>query len=557
MANDYLYIKKGDIILKARTVEEMEALSNILNKLPNSFLIRIGRLCASGHGNAVRIILLTCALIVGAVGIFLSRKKIKALMKKHLEPKIEALERFLGLPTKSATQPNEGNVGDTEFEEVVEPVQHEEEAPKPKSWYDRFHERFIMPVNLPEPFLDIIMRVPDRHQDAMLLQLLSMFGTLTSKVRAKYLDGKMHSPSLQVVIEGKSSSGKSMFNTVYQTLFRRLIDRDNAKLSQDLEHKIVQNIGVTITKPKFNQVLAGNNGVHMFMFDPEISNVVRALKGSSGLTYEHLRYAFDNDPIYQNNMASNAVAGYFKVYLNCVFTGTPVDCDAFVKNQLTTGTIQRFCYGVLPSPEKDEDFSLNLPDGTRLSEIHDFIDDLCEMYCFTTDGQGDNHAVGEVNINLDYANNGIDEWIRRQKKLADDEDNPARRENCNRIGAMAFRAAMVLHILYLLDPSVTEDERQEHVREIAIYVANYCMERFLHKFQTKLNLEIRQNDKFEQVADDNMDTEKSLEQDVLALWDGGVKNQAEINRRLKDRYGDNIYPVKVGRILRDNYRVHA
>ena len=256
-------------------------------------------------------------------------------------------------------------------------------------------------------------------------------------------------------------------------------------------------------------------------------------------------------------MANNSVAGYFKVYLNCFATGTPVDCDAFVKNQLATGTIQRFCYGVLPSPENDEDATVSLPDESRLNEILDLIDDLCKMYCFTTDDQGLDHAVREIVINLDYVNDGIDEWIKQQKRQADEEDNPARRENCHRIGAMAFRAAMILHILYLLDPSVTEDERQEHVREIAIYVANYCMERFLHKFQTKLNLEIRQNDRLEQVADANMDTEKSLEQDVLALWDGGVKNQAEINRRLKDRYGDNIYPVKVGRILRDNYRVHA
>jgi len=116
---------------------------------------------------------------------------------------------------------------------------------------------------------------------------------------------------------------------------------------------------------------------------------------------------------------------------------------------------------------------------------------------------------------------------------------------------------MVLHILYILDSSVTENERQDYVREIAIYVANYCMERFLHKFQEELNRDSRENDRLEQAADANMDTEKSLEQDVLALWDGGVKNQAEISRRLKDRYGDNIYPMKVGRILRDNSRIHT
>ncbi len=554
-----LYVRLGDVEMKANSPEEMEKLAKIIDTLPKSFLIRLGKLYASGHGKEVMIILLTVGLVLAGVCALFSRKRIKKFITNRIAPMLDTVERKLGLPWRSP------DVEDVPYEDVPEDEcgEEDDELPeevvvtKPKTWYEKFHDKFIMPVNLPEPFLGIIMGVPDRHQDATLLQLLSMFGALISKVRAKYLDGKMHSPSLQVIIEGKSGSGKSVFNTIYHTLFSRLIERDNATLSQGLEQKIVQNIGVNITKPKFNQVLAGNDGVHMFMFDSEISNIARVLKGSGGLTYEHLRYAFDNDAVYQNNMASNAVAGYFKVFLNCFATGTPVDCDAFVKNQLNTGTIQRFCYGVLPSPEKDEDLIVSLPDESSLNETLGLIDDLCKMYCFTTDDQGHDHAVREIVINLDYVNDGIDEWIKQQKRQADEEDNPARRENCHRIGAMAFRAAMILHILYLLDPSVTEDERQEYVREIAIYVANYCMERFLHKFQTKLNLEIRQNDRLEQVADANMDTEKSLEQDVLALWDGGVKNQAEINRRLKDRYGDNIYPVKVGRILRDNYRVHA
>lgn len=561
MANDQLYVKKGDIIIRCNSVEQMEAISEILNKMPNRFLLRLGRMCISGHGKEAKIILVTLATILLAVGTFFSRKRIKKFIIKRIAPMLDAAERKLGLPW---APPAEVSVEEVDFEEVPENESceedeqpEEEEAPKPKTWYEKFHDRFIMPTNPPEPFIDIIMGVPDRHQDATLLQLLTMFGALISKVRAKYLDGKMHSPSLQVIIEGKSGSGKSVFNTIYQTLFRRLIERDNAKLSQGLEQKIVQNIGVNITKAKFNKVLAGNYGVHMFMFDSEISNIARALKGSGGLTYEHLRYAFDNDPVYQNNMDNNAVAGYFKVYLNIFATGTPVDCEAFAKKQLTTGTIQRICYGVLPSPENDEDFTVSLPDGARLNEIHDFIDDLCEMYCFTTDGQGNDHAVREVNINLDYANDRIDEWIKQQKRQADEENNPARRENCNRIAAMAFRAAMVLHILYILDPSVTENERQDYVREIAIYVANYCMERFLHKFQEELNRDSRENDRLEQATDANVDTEKSLEQDVLALWDGGVKNQAEISRRLKDRYGDNIYPMKVGRILRDNSRIHT
>lgn len=550
-----LFLKVGDTEIQAPTVEEARALAEISQTVPKRHKVKVGSASRDGYGDKSEEKAAWWALGIGGIGgciwAIKNRKKIMKLIR---------IIRNLSSDSDKESR----HVEDAEYENVVElkqqeqqESQEEEVAPKPKPWYEKFHDRFIMPTNLPEPFIDIIMGVPDRHQDATLLLLLSMFGALISKVRAKYLDGKMHSPSLQVIIEGKSSSGKSVFSTIYQTLFRRLIERDNAKLNQGLEHKIVQNIGIGITKAKFNKALAGNHGVHMFMFDSEISNIARELKTSGGLTYEHLRYAFDNDPVYQNNMDNNAVAGYFKVYLNIFATGTPVDCEAFAKKQLTTGTIQRICYGVLPSPENDEDFTVSLPDGARLNEIHDFIDDLCKMYCFTTDDQGNDHVVREVNINLDYANDWIDEWIKQQKRQADEENNPARRENCNRIGAMAFRAAMVLHILYLLDPSVAENERQDYVREIAIYVANYCMERFLHKFQEELNRNSRENDRLEQAADANMDTENSLEQDVLALWDGGVKNQAEINRRLKDRYGNNIYAVKIGRILKDNNRLHA
>ena len=549
-----LFIKVGDTEIQAPTVKEARELAEISQMVPTRHKVKAGDASIEIYGGedekkaAWRIFGIGSG-IIGGIWVFKNRDKIKKLIRN-----------LRGLPSKPVNQIP--IVEDVEYENVVDLKQQEqqetqEEVVAPKMWYEQFHDRFIMPTNLPEPFIDIIMGVPDRHQDATLLQLLSMFGALISKVRAKYLDGKMHSPSLQVIIEGKSSSGKSVFSTIYQTLFRRLIERDNAKLNQSLEHKIVQNIGIGITKAKFNKVLAGNHGVHMFMFDSEISNIARELKTSGGLTYEHLRYAFDNDPVYQNNMDNNAVAGYFKVYLNIFATGTPVDCEAFAKKQLTTGTIQRICYGVLPSPENDEDFTVSLPDGARLNEIHDFIDNLCKKYCFTTDDQGNDHAVREVNINLDYANDRIDEWIKQQKRQADEENNPARRENCNRIAAMAFRAAMILHILYVLDPSVTENERQDYVREIAIYVANYCMERFLHKFQEELNRDSRENDRLEQASDANMDIEKSLEQDVLALWDGGLKNQAEINRRLKDRYGNNIYPVKVGRILRDYNRVHV
>lgn len=429
-------------------------------------------------------------------------------------------------------------------------------------WYNWFKNHFFMPTEMPNPLFDIIMSVSERHQDAMLLHALSMFGALCfSKVRAKY-HYKMHSPSLQVVIEGKTGMGKSAFHAIYQLLFERMIERDNNKLDISMNDgsrkQIIQNMGITVTKAKFIETMAGNNGVHMYIFDPEISNATRALKKSNYLTYDDLRNAFDNTPVYKNNMVKNAVAGHFKIYLNYTFTGTKDLCDKFIENELEDGTIQRICWAYLPPKGRDNEPYLTLPSETRIDEMRDQIDDYCERYCYTTDALGNDLAVNEYVIDLDYAISSIENWVKKQELLADREDNPARRECCNRFADMAFRAAMIIHMFYLDDTSIAEDDKRKNTCLLAIYVADLCMERFLCKFQEELNRKSRESDKAELVTPAGITTNKSLDYEVLSKWDAGEHNQSNIARDIQDKFPEikfDTLKVYIGRILRENNRL--
>lgn len=429
-------------------------------------------------------------------------------------------------------------------------------------WYNWFKNNFFMPTEMPNLLFDIIMSVSERHQDAMLLQALSMFGALCfSKVRAKY-HHKMHSPSLQVVIEGKSGMGKSAFHAIYELLFERMIERDNNKLdvtkNDGSKKQIIQNMGITVTKAKFIETMAGNNGVHMYIFDPEISNATRALKKSNYLTYDDLRNAFDNTPVYKNNMVKNAVAGHFKIYLNYTFTGTKDLCDNFIENELEDGTIQRICWAYLPPKGRDNEPYLTLPSETRIDEMRDQIDDYCERYCYTTDALGNDLAVNEYVIDLDYAISSLENWVKKQESLADKEDNPARRECCNRFADMAFRAAMIIHMLYLDDTSIAEDDKRKNICLLAIYVADLCMERFLCKFQEELNKKSRESDQAELVTPAGITTNKSLDYEVLSRWDAGEHNQSNIARDIQDKFPDikfDTLKVYIGRILRENNRL--
>ena len=429
-------------------------------------------------------------------------------------------------------------------------------------WYNWFKNNFFMPTEMPNLLFDIIMSVSERHQDAMLLQALSMFGALCfSKVRAKY-HYKMHSPSLQVVIEGKTGMGKSAFHAIYELLFERMIERDNNKLdvtkNDGSKKQIIQNMGITVTKAKFIETMAGNNGVHMYIFDPEISNATRALKKSNYLTYDDLRNAFDNTPVYKNNMAKKAVAGHFNIYLNYTFTGTKDLCDNFIKNELEDGTIQRICWAYLPPKGRDNEPYLTLPSETRIDEMRDQIDDYCERYCYTTDALGNDLAVNEFVIDLDYAISSLENWVKKQESLADKEDNPTRRESCNRFADMAFRAAMIIHMLYLDDTSIAEDDKRNNICLLAIYVADLCMERFLCKFQEELNKKSRESDQAELVTPAGITTNKSLDYEVLSKWDAGEHNQSNIARDIQDIFPEikfDTLKVYIGRILRENNRL--
>ena len=186
------------------------------------------------------------------------------------------------------------------------------------------------------------------------------------------------------------------------------------------------------------------------------------------------------------------------------------------------------------------------------------IDDYCARYCYTTDALGNDLAVNEYVIDLDYAISSLENWVKKQESLADKEDNPARRECCNRFADMAFRAAMIIHMLYLDDTSIAEDDKRKNICLLAIYVADLCMERFLCKFQEELNKKSRESDQAELVTPAGITTNKSLDYEVLSRWDAGEHNQSNIARDIQDKFPDikfDTLKVYIGRILRENNRL--
>lgn len=139
----------------------------------------------------------------------------------------------------------------------------------------------------------------------MLLHLLGTYGALCfSNVRAQYMDGRSHSPSLQVVIVGAQGSGKSIFKNVYeQDLFHRVVMEDREKARSNKPDQIIQTIGSEISKARLLELIAGNHDVYFYSMETEIDTVRQSFTKGGGLSSDLLRKAFSNESIFFGQQA--------------------------------------------------------------------------------------------------------------------------------------------------------------------------------------------------------------------------------------------------------------
>lgn len=428
---------------------------------------------------------------------------------------------------------------DSDAEQSSEAEYGEESEVQP-SWLENFQKKFKMPAL--RGILDTLINgvCPIGYEPAMLLHLLSMFGALCfSKVRAKYLDGILHAPNLQVIIEGGWGTGKGKFETVYKLLFARIIDADKEKINrsdangEDDYPPIVQTAGIGLSGAKLVDVLADNQGVHSYIFSSEILAVILNLQKKTGLTFDHFRKAFENGDIYNNNKAKKSKKGMYPVFLNYTFTGTPGDTAKFNSRELEGGTSSRICYGIIPEHGKDIP-NLDMPCDAELDEIRDQIDAWKSQYCYTTNNNGEDIPCEETVIDLDYVNEALKKWLDEQYDLSKQEKNPARADARTRMATIAFHAAIVIAMMYG-NPSAREHAKRKAVVDLVIYVANHCMERFLYKFGDIQNAQRAEAMEAEKVKSGAVETCSNVTEDGNS--DEVVEEWHHLNTREEDRLG--------------------
>lgn len=448
--NRQLHVKVGDVELTGNNTRQINSLAETAGKIASHTPseLKFGPFSFKSRESAV----IWTGIAIG----FVSYLGYKAI-------------RFFKGPKKLASAPPAIDVTDSSVEVKDEP----QETVAPLTW-GSFISKHSM-AQLPDILANVLSRVPAGYEMAMLVFLLSAMGAMCfSKVRSVYRDGKIHAPNLMVIIEGRWGTGKEKFNQMFQYLFRDIINRDKSMLGKD--RVIIQHAGINASQSKFIDIMANNQGVHIFVFCSEIKELKTAMKRANGLTFVHLRKAFDNSEVERQNKSKD-IQGLFPVFMNAAFTGTPGDVNDFISKELEGGSASRFIWSTIPDPGRVLE-SLDLPEDDEIRMMRDQIMEWNEKYCHKTIN-GVDVAADEYHINLGYINDALKNWIENTQCDNGREDDPARFDARGRMACIAFHAAIVLHMLY---GEPTDAAKKQVIVDLTLLIADYCMERFLEKF---------------------------------------------------------------------------
>lgn len=355
---------------------------------------------------------------------------------------------------------------------------------------------------LPPIFRQWAEVAPDDFKRACVLCQLPILGALGSRLRAEYLDGKMHSPSFQVSLEAPQASGKSFIVMLTKYELARMMESDEAnrererawnekmqqikltttKISQkqnvelgDRPKGIIRYVPPTMSITMLLKRMDAARGLHLFALSEEIDTVHKAFSRGFSNFSEALRVAFDNGLYGQDYASENSWSGNVALYYNCLFSGTPKAMRRFYPD-VEDGLVSRVLFVTLP-----DQFGKPMPVWGKFDDKQKQVVDLSLEKLNEVTLQGEEVQPEHV-MKLGWLNTALAAWIKAQQVEAVNQNDRTRDIFCRRAAVVGFRAGMLAWFLW--DEKGTPAIRK-NVCQFAIWVANSMLNQHLLRFQVE------------------------------------------------------------------------
>ena len=334
-----------------------------------------------------------------------------------------------------------------------------------------------VPRKLPHMLQMLASHAPAEFREAVLMDALPMLGTLATGVRARYRDGKVHSPSFMVAMEAPQATGKSFASDLQRLLLDPILKQDDVEWAketawvkackecgkgerpEDPEAKI-RVLPATLSNTMLLKRACYARGEHLFTYAPEVETVTKGNKaGAWSQKNDLFRIAFDNEEWGQLYMSDQSFSGKTRLYYNVLLCGTPRTMLAFFSN-VEDGLVTRFSFVRLPDM-----MGARMPKFQTLTKEEE---DMVKRQCVELMDE-----KGEVDLPL--INKAIDDWDEGKRHEYLKTLRPAVDVFRRRAAVIGFRAGMIGYEL------CGKQEAEEAI-ELAVWVAertfHYQMELF-------------------------------------------------------------------------------
>ena len=352
---------------------------------------------------------------------------------------------------------------------------------------------------LPPLIQQVVRTAPADFKPATILCQLPILGTLASRLRARYLDGNLHSPSFQVSLEAPQASGKSFMMRLVQLELAPILARDEEAYLEERAYSekakmmgskytpeqrqemlgprpqgIVRCIPPTASITKMLMRMDNAHGLHLFSVSEEIDTVTKAFKRGFSNYSDLLRVAFDNGRYGQDYASDTSFSGVVNVYYNTLFSGTPKAMCRFYPD-VEDGLVSRVTFVTLP-----DQLGKPMPVWGELSEKErrEVQRQIARLDAVSLVEDTVQH---EHPLQLCFLNEALQHWLDSQRQLVNQTRDRVRDTYYKRAAVVGFRAGMLAWFLY--GERDTRTLRRNTVL-FATWVANYMLTQHLLRYPT-------------------------------------------------------------------------